>query len=86
MNNDRKKITIFLSVLLTIIVVIGTSYALWRLTYLQDDNNLVKSGCFKINYSDKNSINLSEAYPIEDKVGQKLIPYEFTLIVWPLII
>ena len=79
MNNDRKKITIFLSVLLTIIVVIGTSYALWRLTYLQDDNNLVKSGCFKINYSDKNSINLSEAYPIEDKVGQKLIPYEFTL-------
>ena len=78
---DRnKKIIIPIFIILTILVIIGTSYALWQITLKQTNSNIITTGCFNIEFQDKNPINLGDnVYPINDEEGKQLIPYEFTL-------
>ena len=35
------------------------SYALWQLVLKQKNENIVSTGCFKINFTDKNEIQLN---------------------------
>jgi len=65
--------------ILTIACVVGVSYAIWQITLQQTDTNVITTGCFKVEFSEKNPISLNESYPITDNEGKKLIPYEFTI-------
>ncbi|MCI8567999.1 MAG: hypothetical protein HFG48_01615, partial [Bacilli bacterium] len=62
MTNDKKeKKVIVVLVLIGLFMFIGTSFALWQITLKQADENVITTGCFKINFKDDNPINLQEA-------------------------
>ena len=64
----------------TLILLIGVSYAYWRLTLTQTGTNQIASSCFSITLTnEQNAINLQKAYPILDEEGKKLTPYTFTI-------
>ncbi len=82
MQNEtkRKKILLGIGVLLAICLIIGVSYAYWRLVLHQTGENEVASSCFSITLTnEQNAINLQKAYPILDEEGKKLTPYTFTV-------
>ena len=79
-NQKRKKVLLFIGILIMLCGVIGISYAYWMLTYMQEGLNRVASGCFSLSLTnEKNSINLQNAYPILDEEGKTLTPYSFTI-------
>ena len=62
------------------ILVVGTSYALWQLTFTQTGTNVITTGCLNLTLiDDTDAINLTDATPIGDEEGKKLVPYNFTL-------
>ncbi|MCI8568271.1 MAG: hypothetical protein HFG48_03020, partial [Bacilli bacterium] len=79
MKKNNKKMIIVIMIVLSLVLIFGVSYALWQITLRQTDENVITTGCFKIDFKDENPINLQEALPITDEDGKKLVPYEFTL-------
>ncbi|MCI8568042.1 MAG: hypothetical protein HFG48_01840 [Bacilli bacterium] len=75
---SNKRLVLFI-IALTLVLIIGTSYALWNITLKQTDENKITSGCFKIIFKDQNPIYLENAYPMTKEEGKRLIPYEFTI-------
>ena len=78
---DKKKIRIYYSLLVTVICIIGVTYALFQLFLKQSDNNtLVSRTCFDTSLTeDTEKIVLENAYPIVDSEGLKGTPFTFTL-------
>ncbi len=70
---NRKGIIVVIMMVLAVVLV-GTS-ALWQITLKQESTIMVTTGCFNIEFKDKNSINLSNVVPVTDEDGKKLIPY-----------
>ena len=66
-------------ILLILVLVIGTSFAIWQITLKQEDINSLTSSCFKVEFSDKNPITLNNSYPVSDEKAKSLVPYEFTI-------
>ena len=78
--NKKKKLSLsVVAIMLTILICLGITYALWMRTYEQSEDNLVGTGCFDVSFSDGDSINLVDAYPITDAEGLDLEPYSFKL-------
>lgn len=78
-SKNNKNMVMLAVLLIAVLIMIGTSYALWQITLQQTDTNVITSGCFKVSFKDNNPINLQNAFPITDDEGKKLIPYQFTL-------
>ena len=79
-NRESKKITIVSLAILVVAMVVGTSYALWQLTFTQTGTNVITTGCLNLTLiDDTDAINLTDATPIGDEEGKKLVPYNFTL-------
>lgn len=79
-EKETKTLPILLGILLVaIILVVGASYAIWQITLKQETTNVITTDCFKVEFQDRNPINLLNAYPIEDIEGMSLTPYEFTI-------
>ena len=78
---DKKKIRIYYSLLVTVICIIGVTYAFFQLFLRQSDNNtLVSRTCFNTSLTeDTEKIVLENAYPIVDSEGLKGTPFTFTL-------
>ena len=78
---DKKKIRIYYSFLVTVICIIGVTYAFFQLFLRQSDNNtLVSRTCFNTSLTeDTEKIVLENAYPIVDSEGLKGTPFTFTL-------
>ena len=77
---EQKKKYMLLGVIGTLILLIGVSYAYWRLTLTQTGTNQIASSCFSVTLTnEQNAINLQKAYPILDEEGKKLTPYTFTI-------
>ena len=74
-----KKIRIILSVLLVVILLIGTSFAIFQNFARQSGtNNLGATNCFSITFEGvNNAINLANDYPIPDSEGLERDPYTF---------
>jgi hypothetical protein len=69
-----------IAILILVMLFIGSSYALWKVTKYQNGVNVVETGCFSLAFSEQSSsINLTNAYPISDEKGLKTTPYVFTL-------
>ena len=79
MEKKKRNILIITVLLISIVAIIGVSYALWVLNLTQTGQNDIVSSCFNITFTDKDNISLQKAYPILDEEGKKLTPYEFTI-------
>ena len=80
LSKNYKIILIVLSILIIFCITLGVSYALWQITENQTDKNIVSSGCLEITFEEvAGSINLTNAYPISDEEGMKLVPYKFKI-------
>ena len=76
----RKNLLIVLGILIGICVLIGGSYAVWRLTVSQTGQNRILVSCLNLTLTkEENVINLQNAYPIYDEEGRTLTPYSFTI-------
>ena len=80
LHNKRKIILALVIICLIGLVGLGISYAYWKFTYTQTDNNVAVSKCLKLEISNEsNAINLDNMYPISDEEGRKLTPYSFKI-------
>ena len=79
MNKKNKKILLVLGVLISVLLVIGVSYAVWRLYLSQTNTSKLLSTCFQMELTDQDDINLENSYPITDTEGKSLTPYQFTI-------
>ncbi len=81
-NKKENKIILFttLGIIGAIIIVLGVTYAYWRLTKEQTGVNVVNSACLNVTMENQlNDINLPKAYPISDSDGLQLEPFIFTV-------
>ena len=74
-----KKIRLILNVLLVVILLIGTSFAIFQNFARQSGtNNLGATNCFSVTFEGvNNAINLANDYPIPDSEGLERHPYTF---------
>ena len=80
LHNKRKIILALVIICLIGLLGLGISYAYWKFTYMQTDNNIAISKCLKLDITnEKNEINLTNMYPISDEEGKKLTPYSFKI-------
>ncbi len=71
-----------IAIMLVCCMFLGSSYALWKVEFEQDSENVIKTGCFDVTLedaADSKSINLEKAYPISDEQGLASTPYKFTV-------
>ena len=66
-------------ILISVIALIGTSYALLTMTIEGDKEITLTAGILKVDFSEGDNINLDNTYPMSDKEGLKTTPYTFTI-------
>jgi hypothetical protein len=81
MELKRKWVYGVVALVAILVIVIGTSYAYWRITMVQTGENTINSSCFKLEFEEQENSNISilEGYPISDEDGKKLTPYTFSI-------
>ena len=78
--NNKNVILLILGILLTICIVLGTSYAWWRTNTKQTGINELNTTCIKIEMEElSNEIGLEKAYPLSDEEGKELSPFQFRI-------
>ena len=66
-------------ILISIIALIGTSYALLTMTLEGDKKITLTAGILRVDFTDSNYINLDNTAPTSDSKGQSTTPYTFTI-------
>ena len=79
MNKKSKRILLLLGIVISVLLVVGVSYAVWRLYLSQTNTSKLLSTCFQMELTDQDDINLENSYPITDSEGKSLTPYKFTI-------
>ena len=77
--SDKNKIKVFSSLLISVLLVIGVSFAIFQNFARQSGtNNLGATNCFSVTFEGvNNAINLANDYPIPDSEGLEREPYTF---------
>ena len=80
-NNNKKRLKLYYGLLITVLCIIGVSFAWFRLYLSQSENNTLTSRtCFNTTLTeDTSKITLTDAFPITDEEGLKQAPFTFTL-------
>ena len=80
-KKKKRKLSIYYGLLVTVICIIGVSFAWFRLYLSQTENNTIASRtCFNTTLTeDTSKISLTDAFPIIDEDGLKQTPFTFTL-------
>ncbi len=81
-QNLRKALLVIIAVLIALLVVIGASYAyMQNRIESQELTNVDLRTCAKIQLldGDSNVINMTNTYPMDDKLGLETPSYEFTI-------
>ena len=78
-KENRRKI--YVSLLVTVICLIGLTYALFTIFLKQTENNsLATRTCFSTSLTEESSkITLEKAYPLTDEKGLETTPFTFKL-------
>ena len=78
---ERKKYIIIsvIVISISIIALIGTSYALLTMSIEGEKEISLTAGILKVDFSEGNNINLENAAPMSDNEGLKTTPYTFTI-------
>ena len=78
--NKKKYIIISVIVIsISIIALLGTTYALLTMTIEGDKKITLTAGILKVDFTEGNNINLDNIAPMTDKQGLKTTPYTFTI-------
>ena len=79
MKHKNKMIVGISVVALFLVVAIGVTYSLWSKTFTQSGENRLVSDCFSLTFEEVKgtSIQLENAFPMTDKEGSRLKPYQF---------
>ena len=75
---DKKIIALIILVLISIIALIGSSYALLTKSFKSEKLSM-QVGTLKINFTDGNIITMNNAVPMTDEDGMNTTPYTFTI-------
>ena len=80
-KKKKRKLSIYYGLLVTVICIIGVSFAWFRLYLSQTENNTIASRtCFNTTLTeDTSKISLTDAFPISDEDGLKQTPFTFTI-------
>ncbi len=79
MRNKKTMIGI-IGVVALAIVIIDVTYAYWRITRFQTNDNIIVTKCLNISLVDElNDINLTNQEPIKNEEGMQLTPYTFSV-------
>ena len=80
-ENEKKKRTILYGLLVTVLVLMGVTYAYYRISKTQTNSNVIGTRtCLDTTLTEETSeIVLSDAFPISDDDGMKQSPFTFTL-------
>ena len=80
-EKEKKKRTILYGLLVTVLVLIGVTYAYYRIAKTQTNSNVIGTRtCLDTTLTEETSeIVLSDAFPISDDDGLKQSPFTFTL-------
>lgn len=79
MNKKYQVSLIVITLMLVCTIFVATSYAIWSITVVQNDTNIVATGCFDATLTNDNPIALGNAYPIQESKGLEQTPYTFTI-------
>ena len=81
MDKTRKKyiVLVIVTIVISIVALIGASYALLTMTLEGDKKITLTAGILKVDFTDGNYINLDNVAPMTDREGQKTTPYTFTI-------
>ena len=75
----KKRLLILSVMFICVALITGVSYALFTSTTSQEDENSLAASCMNMEFSGKNEINLTNAYPITENEAEALTPYTFTI-------
>ena len=80
-DNKKKRLKLYYGLLITVLCIIGVSFAWFRLYLSQTENNTIASRtCFNTSLTeDTSKISLTDAFPIIDEDGLKQTPFTFTI-------
>ena len=80
-DNKKKRLKLYYGLLITVLCIIGVSFAWFRLYLSQTENNTIASRtCFNTTLTeDTSKISLTDAFPIIDEDGLKQTPFTFTI-------
>ena len=80
-DNKKKRLKLYYGLLVTVLCIIGVSFAWFRLYLSQrEDNTLASRTCFNTTLTeDTSKISLTDAFPISDEDGLKQTPFTFTI-------
>ena len=80
-KKKKKKLSLYYGLLVTVICIIGVSFAWFRLYLSQTKNNTIASRtCFNTTLTeDTSKMSLTDAFPITDEDGLKQTPFTFTI-------
>lgn len=78
------KITLgILTVMILMVITVGTSYSYYSISETQKDPNTLNTTCFNVSYSDGNAITMNKAgeyaYPMSEAKALTKTPYTFTI-------
>ena len=81
MDNKKKRLKLYYGLLVTVMCIIGVSFAWFRLYLSQTENNTIASRtCFNTTLTeDTSKISLTDAFPVIDEDGLKQTPFTFTI-------
>ena len=66
-------------ILISVLALIGASYALLTMSIEGDKEITLRAGILKVDFSEGDNINLDNASPMSDNQGLKTTPYTFTI-------
>ena len=80
-DNKKRRLKLYYGLLITVLCIIGVSFAWFRLYLNQTENNTIASRtCFNTTLTeDTSKISLTDAFPITDEDGLKQTPFTFTI-------
>ena len=80
-DNNKKKLKLYYGLLVTVLCIIGVSFAWFRLYLSQTENNTIASRtCLNTTLTeDTSKISLTDAFPITDEDGLKQTPFTFII-------
>ena len=76
----NKQVLLIIAVaFVSIITLVGTSYAVFTKTLTGTKKISIQTGTLKVDFADKNVISLNDAAPLTDTQAASLTPYTFTI-------
>ena len=81
MDKTKKKyiVLVIVTIVISIIALLGTTYALLTMTIEGDKKITLTAGILKVDFTEGNNINLDNIAPMTDREGLKTTPYTFTI-------